>query len=124
MRCRTPDPDPVLTEGGRKSFDPLIKSRRTAAREIKHLSCRRHLYRRLQNTVERHVSHQGAVLASTFASFSPQISPQPLLFTWVPFLCEVPDRSMRSVESRDPLGIHHRGSLNISQIPENPSEAR
>ena len=106
-----------------RTLDPLIKSRRTAAREIKHFSCRRHLYRTLQNAVERHVSHQGAVLASTFASFSPQISPQPCSSRGLPFLCEVLDRSMRNVESRDPLGIHHRESLNISQIPEKPSEA-
>lgn len=78
---------------------PLIKSRRTAAREIEHFSCRRHGYRRLQNAVERHLSHQGAVFASTPASFSPQISPR--LWATVILRANNPQRRCSGSESAE-----------------------
>ena len=56
--------------------DLLIKRHRTAVREIKHFSCRRHVPHGLRSLSKWHVSHKGKILAPTSTGFSPQISPQ------------------------------------------------
>jgi hypothetical protein len=61
---------------GLEHLDPLIKSRQTAAREIKHFSCRRHVSHRLRSLCKWHVSHKGKILAPSSTGFSPQISPR------------------------------------------------
>src|SRR2546430_14757948 len=61
---------PVVNGGPSRTrtLDPLIKSLQTAAREIEHFSCRRHVSRMLQSVSEWHVSQNRAILASTSAN--------------------------------------------------------
>src|SRR6266446_2953030 len=72
-------PEAPETIGGpsrTRTLDPLIKRHRTAVREIKHFSCRRHVPHGLRSLSKWHVSHKGKILAPTSTGFSPQISPQ------------------------------------------------
>ncbi len=62
-----------------RTLDPLIKSRLTAAQETGHFAGSRHIINDLKTARQRHMPQQRTVLASTAATFSPQISPQPMI---------------------------------------------
>lgn len=97
----------------RGPVDPLIKeSRSTTAREIEHFSCRRRVSCTLRSISARHVSHQGAIFASTPATFSPQISPQLRVRVFARLRAHFGRRDFRLVaRMRGPGGQDHRAVM-------------